>query len=87
MPCLQHETSKGQLVTLLRLAGEPTVDLSVRQVASITFKQAAKRHWEPENEGKPLCGTRGLVIACMGHTHTSVAALEGMGPIRGSFSC
>jgi hypothetical protein len=54
--CMQHETSKRQLVTLLRVAGEPTVDLSVRQVASITFKQAAKRHWEPENEGKQLVG-------------------------------
>lgn len=39
-------------MNLLRVAGEPSVDLAVRQVASITFKQAAKRHWEPEKEGK-----------------------------------
>jgi hypothetical protein len=39
-------------VNLLRVAGEPSVDLAVRQVASITFKQAAKRHWEPEKEGE-----------------------------------
>jgi hypothetical protein len=57
-PCLlvyiskQHETSRGQLVNLLRVAGEPSVDLAVRQVASITFKHAAKRHWEPEKEGE-----------------------------------
>jgi hypothetical protein len=38
-------------VNLLRVAGEPSVDMAVRQVASITFKQAAKRHWEPEQEG------------------------------------
>lgn len=49
---LQHETSRGQLVNLLRVAGEPSVDTAVRQVASITFKQAAKRHWEPEKEGE-----------------------------------
>lgn len=39
-------------MNLLRVAGEPSVDLAVRQVASITFKQAAKRHWEPEKEGE-----------------------------------
>lgn len=54
----QHETSRGQLVNLLRVAGEPSVDLAVRQVASITFKQAAKRHWEPEKEGE--CGATQL---------------------------
>jgi hypothetical protein len=41
-------------VNLLRVAGEPSVDLAVRQVASITFKQAAKRHWEPEKEGERM---------------------------------
>lgn len=56
--CLtQHETSRGQLVNLLRVAGEPSVDMAVRQVASITFKQAAKRHWEPEQEGGVLQDT------------------------------
>lgn len=38
-------------MNLLRVAGEPSVEMAVRQVASITFKQAAKRHWEPEKEG------------------------------------
>jgi hypothetical protein len=40
-------------VNLLRVAGEPSLDLSVRQVASISFKQVAKRYWEPE-KGEPL---------------------------------
>lgn len=44
----QHELSKGQVVNLLRVAGEPTVDISVRQVASISFKQVSKKYWEPE---------------------------------------
>jgi hypothetical protein len=35
------------------VAGEPSLDLSVRQVASISFKQVAKRYWEPE-KGEPL---------------------------------
>jgi hypothetical protein len=51
-PPFQHETSRGQLVNLLRVAAEPSVDLGVRQVACITFKQTAKRHWEPEREGE-----------------------------------
>lgn len=80
MPCLQHETSKGQLVTLLRVAGEPTVDIAVRQVASITFKQAAKRHWEPETEGKQLDVISWSVTACWGDTRTPVVALEGWRP-------
>lgn len=44
-------------MNLLRVAGEPSVDMAVRQVASITFKQAAKRHWEPEQEGGVLQDT------------------------------
>lgn len=35
-------------MNLLRVAGEPSLDMSVRQVASISFKQVAKRYWEPE---------------------------------------
>ncbi len=35
-------------MNLLRVAGEPSVDISVRQVASISFKQVAKKYWEPE---------------------------------------
>jgi hypothetical protein len=56
LPLPQHETSKGQLVHLLRVAGEPSVDLAVRQVASISFKQTAKRHWEPERPSELLLG-------------------------------
>eukprot|EP00879_Flechtneria_rotunda_P022091 GHRR01023309.1.p1 GENE.GHRR01023309.1~~GHRR01023309.1.p1 ORF type:complete len:1020 (+),score=395.54 GHRR01023309.1:417-3476(+) len=47
---MQHELAKGYVVNLLRVASEPSVDLSVRQVASIAFKQVAKRYWEAEND-------------------------------------
>uniref|UniRef100_A0A383WBL3 Importin N-terminal domain-containing protein n=1 Tax=Tetradesmus obliquus TaxID=3088 RepID=A0A383WBL3_TETOB len=50
----QHELAKGHGVNLLRVAGEPSLDLSVRQVASISFKQVAKKYWEPEKEGAPV---------------------------------
>ncbi|KAF8071226.1 SAD2 [Scenedesmus sp. PABB004] len=50
----QAELQQGQVVNLLRVAGEPSVDISVRQVASISFKQVAKRHWEPEKDGAPV---------------------------------
>eukprot|EP00878_Enallax_costatus_P046967 GHUV01057304.1.p1 GENE.GHUV01057304.1~~GHUV01057304.1.p1 ORF type:complete len:796 (+),score=306.27 GHUV01057304.1:175-2562(+) len=50
----QHELSKGHVPNLLRVAGEPTVNISVRQVASISFKQVAKKYWESEKENAPM---------------------------------
>jgi len=51
---VQYELAPGHVVNLLRVAGEPSVDLGVRQVASITFKQVAKRHWESSGGEKNL---------------------------------
>jgi hypothetical protein len=44
---LQHEKAPGQIVNLLRVAAEQTVDINVRQVAAISFKNIVKRNWEP----------------------------------------
>lgn len=52
---VQYELAPGHVVNLLRVAGEPSVDLGVRQVASISFKQVAKRHWEPNGGDPPCC--------------------------------
>jgi hypothetical protein len=39
------------VVNLLRVAAEPTVDLGIRHIAAITFKNAVKRRWDPEKDG------------------------------------
>lgn len=43
---LQQHLARGGLVNLLRVALEDSMDPAVRQVASITFKNAVKRDWE-----------------------------------------
>ncbi|KAI8465003.1 MAG: armadillo-type protein [Monoraphidium minutum] len=48
---LQHEGDRGLVVSLLRVAAEPSVDLGVRHIAAITFKNAVKRRWDPEKGG------------------------------------
>eukprot|EP00798_Chlamydomonas_sp_ICE-L_P030407 gene30407-35412_t len=48
----QHEPMKGQVVHLLLVAAQETVDPAVRQVASISFKNLVKRSWETEVEGE-----------------------------------
>lgn len=47
----QHEGDRGQVVNLLRIAAEPSVDLGIRHIAAITFKNAVKRRWDPEKDG------------------------------------
>lgn len=55
-PRSQHEAAPGQVVNLLRVAAEPSVDLGVRQVAAISFKNIAKRNWVPDaGGGPPVC--------------------------------
>jgi hypothetical protein len=49
----QAELSKGQIVNLLRVAAEESVDPAVRQVAAISFKNSAKRHWEGADGAMP----------------------------------
>ncbi|KAG1660790.1 hypothetical protein FOA52_011331 [Chlamydomonas sp. UWO 241] len=47
----QHEVAQGQVVNLLRVAAEETVDAAVRQVAAISFKNLVKKNWEAPSEG------------------------------------
>lgn len=54
----QHEGDRGQLVNLLRVAAEPTVDLGTRHIAAITFKNAVRRRWDPSEGGALFCGVR-----------------------------
>jgi len=49
---LQHEGDRGQVVNLLRIAAEPSVDLGIRHIAAITFKNTVKRRWDPEEDGE-----------------------------------
>ncbi|PSC72993.1 importin beta-like SAD2 [Micractinium conductrix] len=48
----QSKHARGQVVNLLRVALEDSVDPAVRQVAAISFKNLVKRDWAAE-EGKP----------------------------------
>jgi hypothetical protein len=48
---VQHKHARGQIVNLLRVALEDSVDPAIRQVAAISFKNAAKRDWEGEGVG------------------------------------
>lgn len=49
----QHEAVKGHVVNLLRVAGEDSVDPAIRQSASISFKNTAKRTWSPSDDKQP----------------------------------
>ena len=44
---LQFQHVPGQLVNLLRVAVEDSLDVGIRQVAVITFKNAVKKDWDP----------------------------------------
>lgn len=47
-PLVQHKHARGQVVNLLRVALEDSVDPAVRQVAAISFKNLVKRDWAAE---------------------------------------
>lgn len=68
---LQHEAAQGQVVNLLRVAAEPTVDLAVRQAASISFKNAVKSKWEPPEGGWTAAGGRAGVGEQQQHSSSS----------------
>ena len=44
---LQFQHVPGQLVNLLRVAVEDSLDVGIRQVAAITFKNATRKDWDP----------------------------------------
>ncbi|GMH35700.1 hypothetical protein BSKO_03568 [Bryopsis sp. KO-2023] len=48
----QHETQKGQVQNLLRVAVEGTLDPALRQSAAIYFKRLVERRWEPKDKEK-----------------------------------
>lgn len=48
----QSKHARGQVVNLLRVALEDSIDPSVRQVAAISFKNLVRRDWSPSEEGK-----------------------------------
>ena len=43
--CFQCHHAPGHLVGLLQIVVTPSIDISIRQVASIEFKNAVGRHW------------------------------------------
>ena len=50
-PCrflLQFQHVEGQLVNLLRVAVEDSLDVGIRQVAAISFKNLVRKDWEPQ---------------------------------------
>ncbi len=52
---LQSKHARGQIVNLLRVALEDSVDPAVRQVAAISFKNLVKRDWADEGACNAVC--------------------------------
>lgn len=71
-PLVQHKHARGQVVNLLRVALEDSVDPAVRQVAAISFKNLVKRDWAAEGAccwGKGPTGDATGWLCC----HSAVA--------------
>jgi ABC-type xylose transport system permease subunit len=51
----QYQHVQGHLVGLLQITVATHVDLSIRQVASIYFKNVTARDWMPREPGKRGC--------------------------------
>jgi len=49
---MQHDAVPGQVVNLLRVAAEDSVDMGIRQQAVIAFKNLVKRSWDVEGVWK-----------------------------------
>lgn len=45
---LQFQHAEGQLVNLLRVAVEDSLDVGIRQVAAISFKNLVRKDWDPQ---------------------------------------
>ena len=58
---LQFQHEQGQLVNLLRVAMEDSLDIGLRQVAAITFKNLVKKEWDPS--GAPCKDSRRHIAA------------------------
>ena len=52
---MQFKHVLGQLTALLRVALEPSLDLTLRQVAAITFKNLVKTDWDRQGLHQLLC--------------------------------
>ncbi|CAL5220954.1 g3058 [Coccomyxa viridis] len=50
----QFQHVPGQLVNLLRVAVEDSLDVGIRQVAAITFKNATRKDWDPLEGPSPI---------------------------------
>jgi len=48
--CVQGDKVPGFAPSLLQVACEGSLDVTTRQVAAITFKNAVSKHWEPSRE-------------------------------------
>ena len=49
---LQFQHVQGQLVNLLRVAVEDSMDLGLRQIAAITFKNLVRKDWDPSGAAR-----------------------------------
>ena len=58
---VQFQHSPGQLVNLLRVAVEESVDMGTRQAAAISFKNLVRKDWAAGEEGS---GARTEPPAC-----------------------
>ena len=68
---LQFQHEQGQLVNLLRVAMEESLDLGLRQVAAIAFKNLVRKEWDPSGaHACPAGGSRQhprkVLPACLG---------------------
>ncbi|EIE23737.1 ARM repeat-containing protein [Coccomyxa subellipsoidea C-169] len=50
----QFQHVKGQLVNLLRVAVEDSLDVGLRQVAAISFKNLVRKDWDPPGSPSPI---------------------------------
>ena len=78
---VQNETVKGQVVNLLRVAAEESVDPAVRQVASISFKNLVKKAWD--RPGDDRCTYGG--VGAHAHVHAPSPCMGGSAPTQPCF--
>ncbi|BDA47636.1 Importin-7 [Coccomyxa sp. Obi] len=50
----QFQHVEGQLVNLLRVAVEDSLDVGIRQVAAISFKNLVRKDWDPQGGPSPI---------------------------------
>lgn len=62
----QHGALPGQVVNLLRVAAEESVDLAIRQAAAISFKNMVKHNWDVAEGARARVWVLCWVCACVG---------------------